>query len=192
MHILTAFEQMLGGLFGGDAPGWQIDQIIFWEEKVSWAVTCADLADADASTLGVPDGEGSGLPVWHLSCLSFLQSLQRQEREADRMRAEELAAAAEAEHAAAAALSAGGDQAEANAAWYQAEAERHCEAARKYAAWQTAARDARIYGTGMLTGALPRHQDAAAGLAAAGGAGEVYRDTSWAVSDRLAGRGAAV
>lgn len=192
MHILTAFEQMLGGLFGGDAPGWQIDQIIFWEEKVSWAATCADLADADASTLGVPDGEGSGLPVWHLSCVSFLQSLQRQEREADRMQADETAAAAAADHSAAAALSAGGDQAEANAAWHLAEAERHREAARRNEDWLAAARVARIYGTGMLTGALPRHQDAAAGLAAAGGADEVYRDTSQAVSGRLAGRGAAV
>jgi hypothetical protein len=192
VHILTAFEQMLGGLFGGDAPGWQIDQIIFWEEKVSWAVTCADLADADAGTLGVPDGEGSGLPVWHLSCLSFLQSLQRQEREADRMQADETAAAAAAGHSAAAALSAGGDQAEASAAWYLAEAGRHREAARRNEDWLTAARDARIYGTGRLPGALPRHPDAAAGRAAAGGAGEVYRDTSRAGTARPASRGATV
>lgn len=192
MHILTAFGQMLRGLCGGDAPAWQIDQIILWEEKVSRAVTCADLADADAGTLGVLDGEGSGLPVWHLSCVSFLRSLQAQERAADRMQDEESAAAAESERSAAAALSAGGDQAEASAAWHIAEAERHRGLARLAGEWLVAARDARIYGTGMLTGALPRHQDAASGLAAAGGPDEVYRDTSQAVSNRPAGRGAGV
>ena len=183
MHILPAFTQMLGCLCGGDAPGWQIDQIIIWEDKVRWAVICADLADADAGTLRVFTGESSGLPAWHVCCLGFLQTLQRQERAADWLRAEEIRLAAE--HTAAA--SAAGDETE--AAWRLAEAERHRELARKHADWHTAAREARIYGTRMLTGALPRHYDAAAGLAAAGGADEVYRDTRWANTTRPAGRG---
>jgi hypothetical protein len=170
VHILTAFDQMLGCLCGGDAPGWQIDQIIIWDEKVRWAVTCADLAGAGARTMGVFDGESSGLPAWHLCCLRFLQSIQRQERAADLLQIGEVNSAS---------LAAAEGRLEA--------AEEHRELARKYAAWAVAARDARIYGSRMLTGSLPRHQDAAAGLAAAGGAGEVYRDASWAVSGRPAG-----
>jgi hypothetical protein len=191
VHILPAFTQMLGCLCGGDAPGWQIDQIIIWEDKVRWAVTCADLADADAGTLGVLTGESSSLPAWHVCCLSFLRTLQQQERAADRLRAEETRLAAEHATAAAAALSAGGEDAEAAAAWHLAEAGRHHEAARKHADWHTAARDARVYGTRTLTGALPRHQDAAAGLAAAGGADQVYEDKRWAGAGRRAVRGAA-
>lgn len=175
MHILTAFGQMLDGLCGGDTPGWQIDQIIAWDDKVRWAVTCAEKVGAgDGGTLDVLAGESSGLPAWHISCLRFLRSLQWQERTAGRLHAEEISSAS---------LAAGEGHPE--------EAEGHLELARKYADWHNAAREARIYGSRMLTGALPRHQDAAAALAAAGGADEVYRDTRWAVSRPPAGRGVA-
>jgi hypothetical protein len=171
---------MLDGLRGGDAPGWQIDQIIAWDDKVRWAVTCADLAGAGDGTLDVFTGESSGLPAWHLCCLSFLRSLQRQEREADLLRAGETRAAAEDENSARAALAAGNA---ASAARHRKDAEGHRGLARKYADWLSAAREARACGARMLTGALPRHRDAAAGLAAAGGKDEVYRDARWAVRE---------
>jgi hypothetical protein len=131
-------------------------------------------------------GESSSLPTWRTSCWVIIQALENQVSAADLLRAGETRLAAELE---ARAARAAGQGAPAEAARYREEAAARRELARKHARWQDAARDACTCGSNMLAGALPRHYRAAGGLAAAGGADEVYADKRWADGSRPAGRG---
>lgn len=196
--MLDAFNDMIGGLYHGDASAWQVDAILDWEDKVREAVRSARLAEAPKSATDVMSAGADNCRTWRVTCYSILRALQdgsgdaateRAEAEIEASKQEQLAAEATAR----AVTAENPDEAERARAAAAAHRDK-AGACRVHAVfcmrWQVAFDEAHAAGSAMLANEVPRAVNVGEAVVNAGGAKEIPAEKSWAAPSRpaMAGR----
>ena len=177
--MLTAFAAMTSELSSRDAPGWLIDEVDRWEDRVWEAARRADAAGAPPQCTDVAFAGAATRRTWRASSWTIVTALGTQADTAHLGRLEAIAEAA-AEDRRAAAAEAQDPPDTAAAARHRENAAAARERAAKLLAWHLAARDAYGHGNAVLAGEQPVGQRIGEAIAHAGGAHEVPRDSNYA------------
>jgi hypothetical protein len=175
VHVLRAFTAMTWELGWRDAPGWLIDEVDLWEDRVREAVRRAELAGAAPECTDVTFGGAGSHRTWRASSWVILQALSMQAETAMRERLEADAVADREDRLAADAEEPAAGRHRENAA-----AARHRSGA--CMAWEVAARDAHGHGSTVLAGTQPAAVRVGEAIRQAGGIREVPRNKRYATT----------